>query len=361
MAVLLAPAGALAQEEAAPPEWFHSVTLAGGLTLVAQNTSGNNVDKAKDQADFSFSTDLLITAKIDEEQQIFFGLEAGDGHSVSDNIGSRALVNYDAYITSIGGMTRLNVSQAYYKAELAGGMFVFAAGKMDQPALTDANQFANDETTQFLNGLFVRSFGVVFHELPFYYAPTLYLQLKVPFFSFTSSYSNPDGFDLGGKRCVVAQVGAHVGDGDMKGNYLFGYTSHKEEFTKLSSGAAAVNTGFFVSLDQGFGPFGLFFRFAQQDKTIAQNEVISAMSGGISINGFMENEGNGVGLAYGTLELNTNIIKEYNTGMDVAEFYIRFGTSAKTQLTLDIQRLNDLERPTKRQIYVGGIRFQANI
>ncbi|MDH4182872.1 MAG: carbohydrate porin [Nitrospinota bacterium] len=370
--------GAALAESASP--WPNSFSLETGITMVTQNTMGNNPEGYKDTMDYSFSADVILTAKIDETQDLVFVLEAGDGHSVNDNItGNRANVNYDAYITQTEGMTRLNISQAYYQSRLMGEKLLFAVGKMDVHSLTDGNQFAGDETSQFLNNLFVRSSGVVFHELANYYAPTILLEFTpVPFLTFTATYASPDGYDIIERRHIVVEMALHTQIGEGDGNYRFGFMMDTGEYTKIGAATTAAtdtttdapaepapidtSTGFYVSVDQGFGAmFGVFGRYVQMDNTFVQNEVISAISGGISINNLLGNEGNSIGVGYGLLEVNTDVVKEYYEGMDVLEAYVRFGVSEHSTLTLDFQMLNDLERGGKRTVTVGGLRFQTNL
>ncbi|MDH5757235.1 MAG: carbohydrate porin [Nitrospinota bacterium] len=373
LAILISPLHASAKSA-----WYDNITLEAGLTTVVQNSIGNDYTipattgadgeeipstELKDQIDFAFTADLMVIAKLSETEEMVFHLEAGSGHSMSDNIPSRSAINYDAYDTEEGDQTRVNMSQAYYQVAKADEVFTFAVGLMDVHSLTDTNEFAGDETSQFLNGLFVRSTGVVFHEMPKYYAPTVYLQVKpIPFISLTLTYSSPDGNDIFEKKEIVGQVGLHPAINERKGNYLFGFILHDGDFTKIIDDTVATNTGIFTSIDQEVTDMiGFFFRYSQQDDTLLQNEVLAATSFGISLNNLLGNEGNSVGVGYGFIEFNPNLITTLDEGEDVIEVYVRFGAGENTTVTADLQVFNNLERDDKRSVMAGGLRLQVGL
>jgi len=356
--------------------WFDNITLETGLTIVTQNSVGNEYGDpdaevpegeistaTKDQIDFAFTADIMVTGKLSETEQLVFHLEAGGGHSMSDNVPTRAIINYDAYGTESDGQVRLSLSQAYYQKSMMDEKLTFSVGLMDVHSLTDGNEFAGDETSQFLNGVFVRSAGVVFHESANYYAPTFLLEARpVPFFSLTLTYSSQDGNDITDQSELVAQLGLHPSINERQGNYRFGYLIHSQGFTKITDGTEASNAGFFISVDQQLTDMiGLFFRYAQQDDTLLENEVLAATSFGISFNGMMGNEGNGVGVGYAFVEFNPNLYMEFDEGEDILEAYIRFGTSDNTHLTVDFQYINNIQRDDKRDVMVAGLRFQMGL
>ncbi|MDH5510558.1 MAG: carbohydrate porin [Nitrospinota bacterium] len=369
--ILFFPMSALAESA-----WYDNITLESGLTVVVQNSIGNEYGDSsaavpegevstatKDQADYAFTADIMLTGKLSENEELVFHLEAGGGHSMSDNVPSRTAINYDPYDTQVDGQVKLNVSQAYYQRTMADKKFSFAVGLMDAHSLTDSNEFAGDETAQFLNGVFVRSTGVVFHESTYYYAPTVYLEARpASFLSLVLTYSNPEGNDILDQSEVAVQLGLHPSINERQGNYRFGYIIHSQGFTKIVDGTEASNTGFFISVDQQLTDLiGLFFRMAQQDDSLNENEVLVATSFGLSLNGFMDNEGNGFGLGYAFVEFNPNLVSEFDEGEDIIEAYIRFGTSDNTQLTVDFQYINNLQRDDKRSVMVGGVRFQMGL
>ncbi|MDH5637391.1 MAG: carbohydrate porin [Nitrospinota bacterium] len=369
--VLFFPLSALAESA-----WYDNITLESGLTIVAQNSIGNEYGDPSaevpegetstvtiDQADYAFTADIMLIGKLSDTEELVFHLEAGGGHSMSDNVPSRTAINYDPYDTQVEGQVKLNVSQAYYQRNMADGKFIFGVGLMDAHSLTDSNEFAGDETAQFLNGVFVRSTGVVFHESTYYYAPTVYLEARpASFLSLTLTYSSPEGNDILDHNELAVQLGLHPSINERQGNYRFGYIIHNQGFTKIVDGTEASNSGFFISVDQQLTDMiGLFFRMSQQDDSLNENEVLVATTFGASINGFMGNEGNGIGLGYAFVEFNPNVVSVYDEGEDIIEAYIRFGTSDNTQFTVDFQYINNLQRDDSRGVMVGGVRFQMGL
>lgn len=177
--------------------WFDNIKIEFGLTAILQSTSGNDTADSKDQADYAYSADLVFIGAIAQNQRLNVVIEAGEGDGANDNTGSRTAPNYDSFISNFEGETRTNVSQAYYEAELMDGKVTFAFGKMDHHSLTDANEYAGDETSQFINGLFVRSAGAVFAESENYYAPTFALFLNsMKMASVIYTYSKHDTEDV---------------------------------------------------------------------------------------------------------------------------------------------------------------------
>ncbi|MBI4829556.1 MAG: carbohydrate porin [Nitrospinae bacterium] len=344
-------------------EWMDYVSVSFGLTGVAQATSGNNYGEVKDQTDYAYSADVGFVGQIAEGHTLNLVLEAGEGDAAGDNIGSRAIPNYDAFISRTpDGETRMNVSQAYYEGTFFDGALLFAAGKMDHHSITDTNEYANDETSQFLNGLFVRSTGIVFSESPYYYGPTLALTVApVDVVSLTYTYAKHDGDDFFSKGFQVAELALHPVFGEMAGNYRAGYLHQDNGFTDYKTGSQKANTGFFVSLDQAItGDVGLFFRYARQDDTLTENEVIGAISGGAQFGGALwGRETDTVGLAYGKVELNKDLVTENNDGESVFEAYYNVGINDHLALSADVQVFSNLERPDTRNVTVYGLRLQA--
>lgn len=352
---------AYAQESQAP--WYDRISVEFGITNIVQGTVGNDDKGSSDQVDYSFSADLALAGEIAEGHTINLIFEAGEGEAAGDNFPRRATPNYDAKVTTNGPDVMATLAQAYYEGEFFDGALIVSAGKMDVHSLTDTNEYANDETEQFMNGIFVRSVGVVFAEHEKYYVPTIFITLRpIEFLSFTYTYSHDGGEDILTDGHHWAEIGIHPRFGELAGNYRFSYAKHDLKHTDINNGTKKANTGMInVSIDQAITPgIGLFFRYAQQDDGLVENEVKSAISGGASVNGALWNRGEDTfGIAYGKVELNDKLIKQDNEGESVVEAYYKAGLNEYISLTADVQVFNNLERPSKRDVTVYGIRAQA--
>ncbi|MBF0171038.1 MAG: carbohydrate porin [Nitrospinae bacterium] len=363
VAGLLVSAPAFAQEaEQEESAWYEGVVFEGGLTAILQGTAGNDTAETKDQTDYAYSADFAAIAEVADGHTLAIVFEAGEGEGANDNLGSRAIPDYDGYLSQVEGAAKADVNQIYYEGAFFDGAFTLLLGKMDFHALTDGNEYAGDETSQFLNGLFVRSAGVIFAEHEFYYAPTVAVILQpVEVVSLTLAHSKHVGDDLFSNGYQAAELGIHLAFGDLAGNYRFGYLRHDVEYHAISDGSVTANTGWFVSADQAVtSGVGLFVRYAKQDDSLVENEVTAALSGGLSLDGDLWGRpGDGIGLAYGALTLNTDLVTEFNEGESVVEAYYRYAVSEGLTVTADAQGFQNLERAEARSVSVFSLRMQA--
>jgi len=358
--LLISATGAQAQDESS---WYDKVTVEFGATSIFQATSGNDYGNNKDQTDFAFSADLALIGEIAEGHTFNLVFEAGEGDGAAENIGSRATPDYDAIDTTGFAGVGATVAQVYYEGDFFDGKLSLAIGKMDVHAYTDNNEYANDETTQFLNGLFVRSIGVIFAEHSKYYVPTIaFTATPFDFVSIKYTYSHDGGEDFFSDGYHWLELGLHPKFGELSGNYRIAYVQHDIAFTDRSNGQSTSNAGMInVSVDQAItGNLGIFARYAAQDDGIAENEVVSAISGGVSVGGaYWGMDADSVGVAYGHLELNKDIVTINNDGESVAEAYYSHEINEHINITADVQMFSNLERTTNRDVTVFGIRMQA--
>ncbi len=344
--------------------WHDKITVEFGATSIFQTTSGNNYGDNKDQTDFAFSADLALIGEIAEGQTLNLVFEAGEGDGAAGNVGARATPDYDARDTSEFAGVSATVTQVFYEGGFLDGKLSLAVGKMDVHAYTDNNEYANDETTQFLNGLFVRSIGVIFAEHAKYYAPTIaFTATPFDFVSIKYTYSHDGGEDFFSDGYHWLELGLHPMLGELSGNYRIAYIQHDITFTDRNSGQPTTNAAMInVSVDQALtGNLGIFARYAAQDDTLAENKVVSAISGGVSIGGaYWGMDADTVGIAYGHLELNRDIVTINNDGESVAEIYYNHEINEHMNITADVQMFSNLERTSNRDVAVFSLRAQAD-
>lgn len=372
------------------PHEVGKLNITGGVTSILQGTNG--IANNGDVADFTYTLDLNIEAPVSPTGKVVIALEAGNGRGVNDNMPSLSVSNYDAFVTEIrtedATFAGISVSQAYFEESVIDGLLGVHFGKLDVHSLYDENAYANDETDQFISGIFTRYPGSIFPELDSYYAPGIALTL-IPSDMFEISLIGANGTGSGFEDIVSNAYG--VGHFHIKprflgreGNYRFHYIYDARNYRDITTGETdEKNTAFGLSFDQEVSNgVGLFARYAIQDDGVEawsdededsvvdpdeiSTPVKSAISGGIFLSGSLWGRENDVlGMAYGILENN-----EDSTYFDAItdpgdeghfEVYYKFGLSDHFTLTPDLQVVTnaggDADHDT---ITVYGVRAQMN-
>jgi len=354
------------------PHEIGKLNITGGITSILQGTSG--IADNSDVTDFTYTLDLNFEAAISPAGKVVIALEAGNGTGVNDINGTEhflSVPNYDAFITEIAGIAAIAVSQAYFEGSFLDGRLGLHAGKLDVHSLYDENIYANDETDQFISGIFTRYPGSIFPELDSYYAPGVALTF-MPSEMVEIRLIGANGMNSGFENIFENAYG--VGHIHIKprflgreGNYRVHYIYDARNFTNISSGEPEENTGFGFSLDQEVADdIGLFARYAMQDEDHEENLVKSAISGGVSLSGSLWDRKNDVvGIAYGILSVNDkapDIVAISNSGDEGHfEIYYKLGFSDHFTLTPDLQVITntggDADNDTTT---VYGVRAQMN-
>lgn len=349
------------------PHNVYGLHITGGITSILQGTGG--ISNNGDVTDFSYTLDLNFEAPVSDNGKIVISFEAGNGNGVNDNMPSLSISNYDAYITDTGGIVTPSVSQVYYEGNYHDGFLTVKAGKLDVHSCHDDNAFANDETGQFITGMFVRSFGSIFNELDTYYAPGVSLTIRpLGLLDITATFANGNGSgfeDIFSHAYTVEQVNIKPNISGKEGNYRFYFIYDARNYEEISSGSNTANTGFGVSLDQKISDgVGIFVRYASQDDGIVENLVKSSVSGGVSLGGSMWNRANDViGAAYGILNINDkSSIAPAKPGDETHfEAYYKIGFSDHFTLTPDLQVVTNAGgNASQDPITVYGVRAQMN-
>ena len=135
-----------------------------GATGIIQGTINNDENYKRtldyprdgDVIDGSYSVDIEIEAPIGEHGTAFLHLEAGEGANVSDELAGLTGVNADA----LDDDGDIEVAEAWYEHSFKDDKVLLTMGKLDPTVYFDANEVANDETTQFLADIFVNSIAI---------------------------------------------------------------------------------------------------------------------------------------------------------------------------------------------------------
>lgn len=370
------------------PHAVDGLSVEGGVTWFLQGTDGLVTGNG---ADLTYTLDLGLETELGGVGTLFVAFEAGDGNGVDNRVGSLSTANYDAFITELSaGINAPSISQLYVESELAGGLLTVDFGKMDIHSLYDDNAYANDETDQFMSGIFTRSAGTSYGELDGYYAPALALTLgfsDMADLMAAVANGNSSGFDgVGDRPYVVTQLALHPAVGGLEGNYRFYYIYDDRYYLDNSAapgaGVQTESTAFGVSLDQALAEnVGLFARYSTQDDSVqdilpfdpatgvygpaeAANMVKGAWSAGAQLGGGMWGRGDdAVGIGYGVVQVNDKNANWAFTPDDEShlEVYYKLGLSDHMTLTADIQQVgNNGGDPAADTITVYGVRGQIN-
>ena len=353
------------------PHEIGKLNISGGITSILQGTSG--VPNNNDVTDFTYTLDLNFEAAISRHGKVIVALEAGNGTGVNDIGGTGyflSIPNYDAYVTETAGVTTVSVSQAYYEAEYLDGFLGVTAGKLDVHSLYDENAYANDETDQFISGIFTRYPGSLFTELDSYYAPGIALTVNpsdMLEFRLIGANGSGTGFeDIFDNGYMVAHVGVMPKLLGREGHYHFHVIYDARNYTDIDTGDVTENTSFGLSADQEImDGIGLFARYGVMDDGINENLVKSAISGGVSLSGSLWNRENDViGIAAGILAINEDsslLVAANPDDESHIELYYKLGFSDHFTLTPDLQIVTnaggDADNDT---ITVYGVRAQMN-
>ncbi len=368
---------AQAEEENVAGYQLPDIDISGGITSYLQSSDG----APQNATALSYSLDLGLEASVSTHGKVVIALEAGDGKGIDDTLGSLSTAAYDPYITNITasspGTTNVvvpSVSQIYYEGDYPDENLVATIGKIDVNSLFDENAYANDETDQFMSGIFVRASGTGFAELDQYYAPAVGLQYSAAEWldlSLVAANGNGDGFNnVFDYMYLVGQVTFKT----RSGNYRFyaisdNRRSAQTTFTKISDGSKTSNSAWGLSFDQAVADgVGLFARYAMQDDGIAENTVKGTWSLGTLLNGSLwGRDRDTFGMGYGTVMLNDKTdlaaaLGTADTGDEShAEAFYKLGVSQQFTLTIDAQVINNNGgNAATDSVTVAGLRGQLN-
>jgi porin len=297
-----------------------------------------------------------------DEFQISFGFAAGNGLN-EDNPFSLTPYADDLEddLKDINGRNRDYLLEAWYKHTFEFSettSLALTGGIIDATAFIDDNAFANDETTQFMNQIFVNHKNV---NLPSYDIGGA-LELNISSFSVRGIVMNSkyeyEEEDFKNYNYYALQVGYSAETALGQGNYrVYGFATN-EKFVDWEGTGEESLQGIGISADQQLSPIvGVFIRTSWQDDDAAIDHD-AVYSGGLNINGKLwgrENDEIGMGYAYLTGAGKSDI-----DSTNAFEAYAKFTITKFSDITLDIQYIkDDLDHDDDREGWIYGIRANA--
>ena len=292
-----------------------------------------------------------------DEFQVLLSFAAGNGLNKNNPF---SLVPYaddlEDDLKDINSRNRDYLLEAWYKHTFKFSEKVslgITGGIIDATRYIDDNNFANCETSQFMNQIFVNNKNV---NLPSYDIGGV-AELNVSNLSIRGLMMNTENEDRNYDYYAL-QLGYAIETPMGKGNYrLYGFTTSKS-FENWDRTGKENLQGFGISADQQLSSIiGVFARLDwQNDAAVIDHEM--AYSGGININGKLwgrENDEIGIGYAYLNGADNSNI-----DSTNAFETYAKFKISQFNDISFDIQYIDDnLKHDEDRKGFIYGVRVNA--
>jgi hypothetical protein len=315
------------------------------LSLSAMVAVGGQCIEGTDALDGSCRGALPVQASVSfkptHHDEIILKLGATGGEALS-TISPFALSTWAADmerdLKRINGRDTNYVLEARYAHTFEfseGHSLELTGGIIDSTAFVNANAFANDEYTQFMNEVFVNAHSA---SLPSYDLGGAFVW-TLKDWSFTGVGMNVGENDEGRNYSHYAvELGFHPKGAFGAGNYRLLYTSTTKDFSDVGCETGERLSGWHLSFDQELGSvFGVFLRAGwQTDDALVDYDA--EYSVGLNIAGRAwgrEADNIGVGLAY--LEGGNDTLSR----TQVAEVYYRFVVNEHVALTADAQYLED--------------------
>ncbi len=255
-----------------------------GATFVLQGSSGTT----SDVTDASASYELEFLASPIPAASIYAHIEAGNGAGIDEDISSFSGFNGDADDSSVA------FTEFWYAQSWFDGRLVVEAGKIclggpgdngpEEAIAFDANQYANDERSQFLSPAFINNLAL---DLPdngpaflFRISPAELLDLN-----FGIADADADMNNVFDNLFAIAQADLNPHPHGRAGTYRIYAWFNGADHEKFSDPESKTdNYGFGLSLDQPLSPsLGIFLRYGRQRAGVAAVE--HAISTGFELAG----------------------------------------------------------------------------
>jgi len=338
-------------------------SLEGNLTGIYQygNWNAEDIDDAGRGAAVLDLGANFHPADVDEFQ-VTLSFAAGNG---LNNIAPFPVVPYaddiEDDLKNINGRNRDYLLEAWYKHtfNLSGNISLgITGGIIDSTAYIDDNKFANCESSQFMNEVFVNHKNV---NLPSYDFGGV-IELDIPNFSIrglimnTKYEAEEDVFR--NYNYYALQIGYRLDTTFGEGNYrIYAFTTNNR-FSCWDEGDEESLNGLGISSDQELSRIiGVFARVSwQDDSAVLDHDVL--YSAGVNINGQLwGRESDELGIGYAYLD---GACKADIDNTNAFEAYARFQLTAFSDITLDIQYMADNYKQTEDiDGFIYGVRVNA--
>jgi hypothetical protein len=384
---------------------FQGITISGQATAIYQSS---NVDlkagdlKNADNSDFTsqevqaynhkdaagtFSADVIVEKKFNENEFLHFDLQFASGLGVDANLQGGAMVNSDV-MEDANNHNEIYLAKAFYERKIdlpKGYNITFDIGKFGVNDFFDIGDENSDQTTQFLN-------QAVVNNAAFDYAQGLdghgytygaraainndFLQIDLGFFSSDSYLDNiadknsiivglslmPEFFGQSGLYQIYAfKNRGEYGSFDDDGNFI---TQNADNINTENNEDTLDKNGFGISITQAINDkINVFAKFGRQDDDRDVRHYNDAdesyMVGGNFSGQYWSRKNDEIGVAFATVRLTGNHRKAHEKGYSslfdrdggvgagnyddetVLEAYYRLGLSKNSSLSFDAQHISN--------------------
>ena len=239
-----------------------------GVTTVVQSTDGLEEDESR----ASYSFDVVAEVELGDKGVVFASLNTAQGGSVDTGAIAGSNGDDESGDISEGGYSETRVAELWYQLPV-NDLVTVTVGKIDPTGIFDANEYANDETAQFLGDTFINNMAVPFPG----YAAGLHVGLNLSEsvqLNFGAFEPKDDFEGTLDESFFMVEATFSLSLGGRDGNYRVGYWS-------CDACGDETNSGVTLSFDQAVTDnLGLFLRYGDRDETIDDN-YDSAISGGL--------------------------------------------------------------------------------
>lgn len=338
------------------------ITVEGGGTIIMQGVDKANDGSDEGRHDATYSIDLGFGKEFSTGGRAFIHLESGNGDGLEGTAGT------DPYVATYSGVNRdagnsdnlVEVTEFWYEHDLFNDKFTVTFGKIDPTGYFDQNEYANDETTQFINPAFRNNAAISFTDnnlgLRVSYSPIDLIEIT---YAYMSTADDMTHIDMNGFNAVQVNVKPFE-----NGNYRLMYWSSNEQLEKFENAELTGGYGFAASIDQGItDDIGVFGRFSWRDPAVYETSM--AWSVGAQFGGSMwTRENDTVGLAVGQIMASSDWTDATGANDDSetqTELYYSFAITEHLAITPALQYImkpaggNAIE---DNDIFVYGIRTQ---
>ncbi len=259
------------KKETETTKFFENLSVGGGMTFVMQGASGANgdafLDGEEDTTDAAYSFDLEFEKKLGEGGVIVFHFETGDGAGIDDELKVFSPVNRDADDSD----NSVSFTEGWIALPVLSKSVTLAFGKLDVTRYLDQNNFANDETTQFLGSTFRNSPVVEFPDDNAVGAHLLWTVANHLEISLVMADANADGDDFFDGVFSACQVDYQPQFLNQEGHYRVYFWHNNKKHIKWLDPAKTNESsyGIGLSFDQTLTPtVGIFGRYGWQNPNV---------------------------------------------------------------------------------------------
>lgn len=236
------------------------LSVGAGMTTVLQRAD----DGIDDNSGFSYSADLVIEGDFGDKGSALIYIDTAQGEGVSPNVATGVNADNETGDLASGGYSDTRIAEVWYQFPI-GEMTSLKVGKIDPTGIFDANEIANDETTQFLSDSFVNNPAIAF-----------------------PGYTSGASLRIDASANVIANLGIFESAGDFAGTLDSSFAIGEVDFSHEMGGYpgnfrliawnedSTANKGWAINLDQGVSDtITLMMRYGIQEDTEPFDSALS--------------------------------------------------------------------------------------